>query len=63
MKRKIRKDRVFFLLLIIAAIIYQPFLVIDTYHVRGYFAIGGEWLIIPMICLVWRITELLKEEL
>ena len=63
MKRKIRKDRVFFLTLIIATIIYQPFLVIDTYHVRGYFAIGGEWLIIPMICLVWGFTENLREKL
>lgn len=61
MKRKIRKDRVFFIILILVVLVAIPGIVINETTRRGYFAIGGEWLIIPLICLVWSFTELLKK--
>lgn len=63
MKRKIRKDRVFFITQILLVLMAMPAIVMNQTTRRGYFAIGGEWLIIPLICLVWILTELLKEQL
>ncbi len=61
MKRKIRKDRVFFIILIVLVLMAMPTIVTNEIARRGYFTIGGEWLIIPNICLVWGCTELLRE--
>ena len=30
----------------------MPPMIISAYQQRGYFAIGGEWLVIPLIALV-----------
>ncbi len=61
MKRKIRKDRVFFIALIVLVLLAMPTIVTNEIVRRGYFTIGGEWLIIPNICLVWNFTEFLRE--
>lgn len=61
MKRKIRKDRVFFIALIVLVLMAMPTIVMNEITRRGYFAIGGEWLIIPLICMVWVGTEEFRE--
>lgn len=63
MKRKLRKDRVFFITLIVLVLLAMPTIVTNEIVRRGYFAIGGEWLIIPLIGLVWGCAELLRERL
>ena len=61
MKRKIRKDRVFFITLIVVALLSMPTIVMNEMTRRGYFAIGGEWLIIPLICMVWAAEEMVRD--
>ncbi len=38
--------------LLLAAIIVQAFTIISATPSRGYFAIGGEWLIVPLYLLI-----------
>lgn len=61
MKRKIRRDRLFFIMMIVSVLLAMPTIVKDEIARRGYFAIGGEWLIIPVICLLWYFTEVLRK--
>ena len=37
--------------LILAGIVLTAFALPHTYSIRGYFAIGGEWLILPVILM------------
>lgn len=61
MKRKIRKDRVFFIMIIVLVLMPMPTIVMDEITRRGYLVIGGKWLIINVICLLWCYTEVLRE--
>jgi len=47
MKKYLAKNRH----LILAGIALTAFVVPHTYKLRGYFAIGGEWLILPVILM------------
>ena len=57
--------------LLLAAIIVQAFAIISATPSRGYFAIGGEWLIVPLYLLiaygfiptVFEAYNLIKEDL
>ncbi len=40
------------IILIILSILATPHLVIEAYQVRGYFAVGGEWLVGPLVILL-----------
>lgn len=53
------------LMIIIISFFIMPPMIISAYQQRGYFAIGGEWLIVPLVALVVyglapTITELYK---
>ncbi len=48
MKKYLAKNRH----LILAGIALTAFAVPHTYEIRKYFAVGGEWLILPVILLV-----------
>ena len=41
-----------FNILIVLAILSTPHLVVQAYQTRGYYAIGGEWLIVPLAALI-----------
>jgi len=47
MKKYLAKNRH----LILAGIALTAFAVPHTYETRGYFAVGGEWLILPVILM------------
>ncbi|HIY02373.1 MAG TPA: hypothetical protein IAA26_11100 [Candidatus Blautia faecipullorum] len=32
-----------------------------TYHLRGYLAVGGEWMIIPMVFLIEKAIREIKD--
>jgi len=52
-------------ILIILAILATPHFVVQAYQARGYFAVGGEWLMLPLILLVvvlWGQIKLLYRE-
>ncbi len=57
-RTRVRHDRVFFMTLIAMACVYMPFLVQSELERRGYFAIGGEWLVVPLIAFAWIIWEI-----
>lgn len=40
------------ILIMITAFFIMPPMIVNAYQARGYFAIGGEWLVIPLIALV-----------
>lgn len=40
------------LMIIIISFFIMPPMIISAYQQRGYFAIGGEWLVIPLIALI-----------
>ena len=51
--------------LIILAILATPHFVVQAMQGRGYFAVGGEWLMLPLILLVvvlWGQIKLLYRE-
>ena len=39
-------------LIILTAFFIMPPMIVNAYQQRGYFAIGGEWLVIPLIALI-----------
>ena len=39
-------------LIMITAFFIMPPMIVNAYQQRGYFAIGGEWLVIPLIALI-----------
>ncbi|QEH69755.1 hypothetical protein EKH84_15675 [Cellulosilyticum sp. WCF-2] len=43
--------------LIILAIMLTPQMVVEATVDRGYFAIGGEWLLIPLILLSYLVIK------
>ena len=48
--------------LILAGIVLTAFAVPHTYKTRGYFAIGGEWLILPVILLIdYMVREVVQD--
>ena len=48
--------------LILAGIALTAFAVPHTYSTRGYFAIGGEWLILPVILLIdYMVREVVQD--
>ncbi len=55
---RVRYDRVFFMTLIALTCMYMPFLVQSELERPGYFAIGGEWLVVPLIAFAWIIWEI-----
>ena len=47
--------------LILAGIALTAFAVPHTYETRGYFAVGGEWLILPVILLIdYMVREVMQ---
>ena len=40
------------LLIMIITLILMPPMIVNAYQQRGYFAIGGEWFVIPLIALI-----------
>ena len=49
--------------LILAGIALTAFAVPHTYKTRGYFAIGGEWLILPVILMMEFLAEIAIQEI
>ena len=49
--------------LILAGIVLTAFAVPHTYKTRGYFAIGGEWLILPAILMTAYMVKVFKQML
>ena len=49
--------------LILAGIALTAFAVPHTYSTRGYFAIGGEWLILPVILMMEFLAEIAIQEI
>jgi len=39
-------------LIILTAFFIMPPMIISAYQQRGYFAIGGEWLVVPLMALI-----------
>lgn len=42
-------------------LITQPTLIAWTYTDRGYFAVGGEWFLYPMLYLLYLVVRSFKE--
>lgn len=49
--------------LILAGVALTAFAVPYTYQTRGYFAVGGEWMILPVILMVAYFTKVLMEDI
>lgn len=49
--------------LILTGIVLTAFAVPHTYKARGYFAIGGEWLILPVILMVVYIAKVFMQDM
>ncbi len=49
--------------LILAGIALTAFAVPYTYKVRGYFAIGGEWLILPVILMAAYLVKAVMRDI
>lgn len=49
--------------LILAGIALTALAVPHTYNLRGYFAIGGEWLILPVILMVVYIAKVFMQDM
>ena len=48
--------------LLLAGIALTAFALPHTYSIRGYFAIGGEWLILPVILLIdYMVREVVQD--
>jgi hypothetical protein len=52
-------------ILVILSVLATPCMVVQSYQTRGYLAVGGEWLLIPLtiliILLISQIKSLWKE--
>lgn len=59
MKKYLAKNRH----LILAGIALTAFAVSHTYRTRGYFAIGGEWLILPVILMAAYLAKALMQDM
>lgn len=49
--------------LILAGIVLTAFAVPHTYKTRGYFAIGGEWLILPVILMIAYMVKVFTQDI
>ena len=49
--------------LILAGIALTAFAVPHTYSTRGYFAIGGEWLILPVILMIAYMVKVFTQDI
>lgn len=49
--------------LILAGIVLTAFAVPHTYKTRGYFAIGGEWLILPVILMAAYLAKAVMRDI
>ena len=49
--------------LILAGIVLSAFAVPHTYKTRGYFAIGGEWLILPAILMTAYMVKVFTQDI
>lgn len=49
--------------LILAGIVLTAFTVPHTYEARGYFAIGGEWLILPVILMLDCLVRVVAQDI
>lgn len=49
--------------LILAGIALTAFAVPHTYQTRGYFAIGGEWLILPVILMIAYLAKVFMQDI
>ena len=49
--------------LILAGIVLTAFAVPHTYKTRGYFAIGGEWLILPAILMTAYMVNVFTQDI
>ena len=49
--------------LILAGIVLTAFAVPHTYTTRGYFAIGGEWLILPAILMTAYMVKVFTQDI
>lgn len=49
--------------LILAGIALTAFAVPHTYKTRGYFAIGGEWLILPAILMTAYMVKVFTQDI
>lgn len=49
MKKYRFKNRFYYILAILIGLILTPIAIITAYKTRGYFAIGSEYLIIPLL--------------
>ncbi|AEE98049.1 hypothetical protein [Mahella australiensis] len=44
-------------------LVLMPFAIHSAYEARGYFAIGGEWLVLPLALLVTGLIDSVKTTL
>ena len=49
--------------LIFTGIALTAFAVPHTYSIRGYFAIGGEWLILPVMLMMDSLVKIAMQEI
>lgn len=49
--------------LILAGIALTAFALPHTYSIRGYFAIGGEWLILPVILMIAYMVKVFTQDI
>ena len=49
--------------LILPGIVLTAFAVPHTYKTRGYFAIGGEWLILPVILMIAYMVKVFTQDI
>lgn len=47
--------------LIIIALILTPDFVCEAYYERGCLSWGGEWLLVPLVLLIWLLAKALEE--